>query len=59
VAERTLLCVVPTRDAFARAADAELEPAVPQAHNSFKIALAKRTIVAALSELAGTDGGAE
>ena len=37
----------------------ELEPAVPQAHNAFKIALAKRTIVAALSELAGIDGGAE
>ncbi len=59
VAERTLLGAVPTREAFARAADAELEPAVPQAHNAFKIALAKRTIVAALSELAGIDGGAE
>ena len=59
VAERALLGAVPTRDAFARAADAELEPAVPHAHNAFKIALAKRTIVAALSELAGIDGGAE
>jgi xanthine dehydrogenase YagS FAD-binding subunit len=58
-AERTLLGSVPTPDAFARAADAELEPAVPQAHNRFKIALAKRTIVAVLSELAGMDGGAE
>jgi xanthine dehydrogenase YagS FAD-binding subunit len=59
VAERTLLGAVPTHDAFARAADAELEPAVPRAHNAFKIALAKRTIVAALSELAGIDGGTE
>ena len=59
VAERALIGAVPTRDAFARAADAELEPAVPHAHNAFKIALAKRTIVAVLSELAGIDGGAE
>jgi xanthine dehydrogenase YagS FAD-binding subunit len=58
-AERALLGSVPTPDAFARAADAELEPAVPQAHNGFKIALAKRTIVAVLSELAEMDGGAE
>jgi len=58
-AERTLLGSVPTRDAFARAADAELAPAVPQAHNGFKITLAKRTIVAVLSELAGIDGGTE
>jgi len=59
VAERTLVGAVPTRDAFARAADAELEPAVAQAHNAFKIPLARRTIVAVLSELAGIDGGAE
>jgi xanthine dehydrogenase YagS FAD-binding subunit len=58
-AERTLLGAFPTPDAFARAADAELAPAVPQAHNAFKIPLAKRTIVAVLSELAGIDGGAE
>jgi xanthine dehydrogenase YagS FAD-binding subunit len=58
-AERALLGSVPTPDAFARAADAELEPAVPQAHNGFKIALARRTIVAVLSELAGLDGGAQ
>jgi xanthine dehydrogenase YagS FAD-binding subunit len=57
-AERALLGTVPTADAFAHAADAELEPAVAQAHNGFKIALAKRTMVAVLSELAG-DGGAE
>jgi len=58
-AERTLLGAFPTPDAFARAADAELAPAVPQAHNAFKIPLAKRTIVAVLSELAGIDGGTE
>jgi len=57
-AERTLLGAVPTPEAFARAADAELAPAVPQAHNRFKIALTKRTIVAVLSELSGVDGGA-
>ena len=56
-AERTLLGAMPTRDVFARAADAELAPAVAQAHNGFKIALAKRTIVAVLSELAEVDGG--
>ena len=32
----------PTRSAFARAADAEMAPAVPRAHNGFKIELAKR-----------------
>ena len=56
-AERALVGGFPTSDAFARAADVELEPAVPQAHTGFKIALAKRTIVATLSELAGLDGG--
>jgi xanthine dehydrogenase YagS FAD-binding subunit len=58
-AERTLRGAMPTPEAFARAADAELAPAVPQAHNGFKIVLAKRTIVAVLSELAGLDGGAQ
>jgi xanthine dehydrogenase YagS FAD-binding subunit len=57
-AERALLGVAPSADAFARAAEDELAPAVPQAHNGFKIVLAKRTIVAVLSELAGVDGGA-
>ena len=57
-AERTLLGAVPTPDAFAHAADAELAPAVAQAHNGFKIALTKRTLVAVLSELSGVDGGA-
>jgi xanthine dehydrogenase YagS FAD-binding subunit len=55
-AERLLAGSEVTIEAFARAADAELAPAVPQAHNRFKIALAKRVIVSALSELAGAAG---
>jgi xanthine dehydrogenase YagS FAD-binding subunit len=55
-AERVLTGAAPTTDAFARAADAELAPALPQAHNGFKIPLAKRVIVAVLSELAAIDG---
>ena len=51
-AEAVLLGHAPTPDAFARAADAELAPAVPRARNGFKIELAKRVIVATLSELA-------
>ena len=57
-AERTLIGTVPTRDGFIGAAEAELKAAVPQAHNAFKIALAKRTIVAALTELADIGGEA-
>jgi xanthine dehydrogenase YagS FAD-binding subunit len=52
-AEAVLLDHAPTPDAFARAADAELALAVPRTRNGFKIALAKRVIVATLSELAG------
>ena len=55
-AEAILLGHAPTPDAFARAADAELAPAVPLARNGFKIALARRVIIATLSELAA--GGA-
>jgi xanthine dehydrogenase YagS FAD-binding subunit len=55
-AEAALAGAAPTPDAFARAADAELAAAVPRAHNGFKIALARRVIVATLSELAA--GGA-
>ena len=58
VAERALIGIVPTHDGFIGAAEAELESAVPQAHNAFKIALAKRTIVAALTELADLGGEA-
>jgi xanthine dehydrogenase YagS FAD-binding subunit len=36
-----------------RAAEAELASAVPLRDNAFKIELAKRTIVAVLTELAG------
>jgi xanthine dehydrogenase YagS FAD-binding subunit len=58
-AERALLGQMPTRDVFNHAAEAELSPAVPQTHNGFKVALAKRTIVAVLSELAAVDGATE
>jgi len=51
-AEAVLLGQAPTPDAFARAADAELAPAVPRARNGFKVELAKRVIVATLSQLA-------
>ena len=55
-AEAILLGHAPTPDVFARAADAELAPAVPLARNGFKIALARSVIIATLSELAA--GGA-
>jgi len=55
-AESVLLDHAPTPDAFARAAEAELTPAVPLARNGFKIVLARRVIIATLSELAA--GGA-
>jgi xanthine dehydrogenase YagS FAD-binding subunit len=55
VAEAELVGCAPTREAFARAADAELAPAVPHAYNGFKIALTKRVLVATLSELAAGD----
>jgi xanthine dehydrogenase YagS FAD-binding subunit len=42
-----------TEDALCRAAEVELAPAVGHGHNDFKIELAKRVIVGALSELAG------
>ena len=51
-AESVLLDHAPTPDAFARAAEAELTPAVPLARNGFKIVLARRVIIATLSELA-------
>ena len=51
-AESVLLDHAPTPGAFARAADAELAPAVPLARNGFKIVLARRVIIATLSELA-------
>lgn len=42
-----------TRENFQAAADEELSAARPLSHNGFKVELAKRTIVAVLSELAG------
>jgi xanthine dehydrogenase YagS FAD-binding subunit len=56
IAEAALIGVAPTADAFARAADAELAPAVARTHNAFKIPLARRVIVAVLSELSGAGG---
>jgi xanthine dehydrogenase YagS FAD-binding subunit len=42
-----------TADAFRAAAEAELADAAPLSHNGFKVELAKRTITAVLSALAG------
>jgi xanthine dehydrogenase YagS FAD-binding subunit len=51
VAEQLLRGVPPTQENFIKAAAAELAPAIPRKGNAFKIELAKRTIVLALSEL--------
>jgi xanthine dehydrogenase YagS FAD-binding subunit len=56
VAERMLRGGVPSRENFVAAAGAELAPAIPRGGNAFKIELAKRTITAALSELATSEG---
>ena len=50
-AERILLGATPNDDTFHRAAAAELAPAVALSGNSFKIDLARRTIVAVLRRL--------
>ncbi len=57
-AEQILRGSAPTAENFAKAAEAELAPAVPRSGNGFKIELAKRTIAAVLSELAASEGGA-
>lgn len=57
-AEQSLQGRAPTPENFAKAAAAELAPAIPRRDNAFKIELAKRTIVLVLSELATDDGGA-
>ena len=44
------------RQLFRRAAEAELAAARPLRDNGFKVELAKRTIVAVLSQLAEADG---
>jgi xanthine dehydrogenase YagS FAD-binding subunit len=51
IAERLLTGAAPTPEAFAKAADAELESAQPCSGNAFKIELAKRTIASVLTEL--------
>jgi xanthine dehydrogenase YagS FAD-binding subunit len=56
VAEDFLRGKAPTFDNFARAAAAELAPAIPRKHNAFKIELAKRTIAAVLTNLAAEQG---
>ncbi|MET7479131.1 xanthine dehydrogenase family protein subunit M [Streptomyces sp. NPDC005648] len=51
VAEELLLGAEATDESFARAAAAELAPALPQSDNAFKIDLAQRTVVAVLRNL--------
>lgn len=51
-AERSLLGGPATPDAFAEAADRELAAAVPRPLNAYKVELARRTIVRALTTLA-------
>ena len=55
-AEQMLLGAPATGETFGRAAEAELADAVGRRHNTFKIELAKRAIVAALEELASHGG---
>jgi xanthine dehydrogenase YagS FAD-binding subunit len=52
-AEQVLTGAAATQETYLMAAEEELKAAQGFAHNSFKIELAKRTIVGALSELAG------
>jgi xanthine dehydrogenase YagS FAD-binding subunit len=55
-AERVLAGTATTGETFRRAAEAELANAKGYAHNSFKIELAKRTIIGVLSELTEKGG---
>jgi xanthine dehydrogenase YagS FAD-binding subunit len=55
-AEQVLLGAPATSETFGRAAEVELAGAVGRRHNTFKIELAKRAIVAALEELASHGG---
>jgi len=50
-AEKTLVGAKPGEAAYAAAARAALKDAKPQKHNAFKIELAQRVIVRALTEL--------
>lgn len=53
-AEDVLTGAEATPDAFARAAEAELAPATPQEGNAFKVPMARRAMVAALTEAVGS-----
>ncbi|PWR13655.1 FAD-binding molybdopterin dehydrogenase [Micromonospora acroterricola] len=55
-AERLLDGAPATTESFTRAAEAELAPAVPHGMNTFKIELARRTIVRALEIMAQREG---
>jgi xanthine dehydrogenase YagS FAD-binding subunit len=57
-AERILTGAAATSEIFARAAHAELAPAMPRGLNAFKVELAERTIVRALELLLSTGGAA-
>ena len=50
-AERVLVGRRPETTAYRAAADAALAGAVPRAHNAFKIELAKRTLIRALTRV--------
>jgi xanthine dehydrogenase YagS FAD-binding subunit len=54
IAEKMLLGAAAKRDSFVQAAAAELAMAVPRSGNAFKVELAKRTIVAVLTQLAAS-----
>jgi xanthine dehydrogenase YagS FAD-binding subunit len=59
VAEVLLRGKAATPENFAKAAAAELAPAIPLKYNAFKIELAKRTIALVLSELGADKGTAQ
>jgi xanthine dehydrogenase YagS FAD-binding subunit len=52
-AEKILQGQKPTPELFKQAAEAALSGAVPQKHNAFKIEMSRRTLVRALTQLAG------
>ncbi len=56
IAEQLLRGADATSENFAKAAEAELALAIPRRGNAFKIELAKRTIIAVLSELTANEG---
>jgi xanthine dehydrogenase YagS FAD-binding subunit len=55
IAEAMLTGAAASADVFAAAAEAELAQANPQPGNRFKVDLARRTIVAVLTEISGAD----